>query len=510
MLMARIPLNLKDSEGFGEKMRKVFEPQMQIGQVHIEDIDFDLSSRDEITQLLIGFQAIFINPEIRAQVFDILEEMIPASIDRKNGRRGMPLWTILVLGTLRLVCNWDYDKLREIANNHIRLRMMLQHPIYDEKSYPLQTIKDNVSLFTPEILDKINVICVKFGHSIAGKKEGEKLTGNCDSFPTETHVHFPTDINLLFDALRCTLTLLMDLCGIAGLTGWRKGASLIKKAKKLFMRAQRLKHSSSKDDRKKAERAELIKKAHLEYIEFAKSLVDRAKDSLDSIPGHDLIEGCKTKKIQEFIVHAERQIDQIRRRVIEGETIPHHEKVFSLFQEHTKWIKKGKAGVPQQLGLNVCIVRDQYGFILHHIVMETETDDKVAVPIISGTIERFPDFAGCSFDKGFHSPDNQTKLADVLDQLVLPRKGKLSKEAREIEGSPEFKTARKKHAVVESSIAALKNHGLDRCPDHGIGGFKRYVALGILARNIQMIGRMIQEKERGRRKRSGGRLPLAA
>lgn len=484
---------------------------MKIGQVHIEDIDFDLRSRDEITQLLIGFKALFMDTETRDQVLDMLEEIFPEDVDRKNGRPGMPLWTILILGTLRLICNWDYDKVHEIANNHIRLRMLLLHTPFDKKPfYSLQAIKDNLSLFTPEILDKINIVFVKFGQSIAGKKEGGKLYGSCDSTPVETDVHFPTDINLLFDALRKTITIIMAICDFAGLKGWREGKSIIKKVKKLFTRVQRLKRSTSKDEKKKEQRAELIKKAHLEYLEFAKSLVDRAENSLAALPGDDLIASCKAQEIKKFIGHAERQIDQTRRRVIEGESIPHHEKVFSIFQEHTRWIKKGKAGVPQQLGLNVCIVRDQYGFILHHIVMETETDDKVAVPIIVGTIERFPDFAGCSFDKGFHSPTNQTKLADILAQVVLPRKGRLSKEAMEIESSPEFKEARRKHSAVESSIAALKNHGLDRCPDHGIDGFKRYIALGVLARNIQIIGRMIQEKERKRRKRSNARLLLAA
>ena len=36
--------------------------------------------------------------------------------------------------------------------------------------------------------------------------------------------------------------------------------------------------------------------------------------------------------------------DQIRRRVLEGATIPHEEKLFSLFEPHTRWIMKGKAG----------------------------------------------------------------------------------------------------------------------------------------------------------------------
>jgi hypothetical protein len=49
-------------------------------------------------------------------------------------------------------------------------------------------------------------------------------------------------------------------------------------------------------------------------------------------------------------------------RVIKGEEIPQREKVLSLFEEQTEWISKGKAGVPQELGLKVCILEDQYGF----------------------------------------------------------------------------------------------------------------------------------------------------
>ena len=197
----------------------------------------------------------------------------------------------------------------------------------------------------------------------------------------------------------------------------------------------------------------------------------------------------------EYIAHAERQIDQIRRRVIEGESIPHAEKVFSIFEEHTEWIKKGKAGVQVELGLRVCIVKDQFGFILHHLVMQNETDDKVAVLIIKETLERFNDLSSCSFDKGFHSPSNQEELAKILDKVVLPRKGKLSAINQEIENSEEFIQARRKHSAVESSISALKNHGLERCPDHGLHGFKRYVGMAVVARNIQIIGHIIQQKE---------------
>jgi len=90
--------------------------------------------------------------------------------------------------------------------------------------------------------------------------------------------------------------------------------------------------------------------------------------------------------------------------------------------------------------------------------------------------------------------------------VILSRKGKLSAINKEIENSEEFKEARRKHSAVESSINALENHGLDRCPDHGLKGLKRYVALAVLARNIQIIGHIHQQKELKRQQRLEKRL----
>ena len=59
-------------------MRKTIEPQMQIGEVDISKIEFDLHSRDEIPKLLMGLQHIYCIPEAREEVFKILEEIIPS------------------------------------------------------------------------------------------------------------------------------------------------------------------------------------------------------------------------------------------------------------------------------------------------------------------------------------------------------------------------------------------------------------------------------------------------
>ncbi len=143
--------------------------------------------------------------------------------------------------------------------------------------------------------------------------------------------------------------------------------------------------------------------AHNEYINLARFYVDKIRQSFTLLLTSNILTQMKIAEVKDYMVHAERQIDQICRRVVQGETIPHHEKVFSLFEQHTEWISKGKAGVPVELGLKVCIVKDEYNFILHHHVMQNEKDDKMIVSIIKETQRRFADFKNCSFDKGFHS-----------------------------------------------------------------------------------------------------------
>lgn len=215
-----------------------------------------------------------------------------------------------------------------------------------------------------------------------------------------------------------------------------------------------------------------------------------------------MLELAKKTEIDGFIRHAERQIDQIKRRVIDGQIIAHAEKVFSIFEPHTEWISKGKAGVSQELGLRVCILEDQHQFIVHHQVMEQKTDDQVTVSMVLEAKARFPRLNVCSFDKGFHSSANQTELKQQLAWVVLPRKGKLSQQALAIEQTKEFVNARRAHSAVESAINALEVQGLDRCPDHGIDGFKRYVALAVVARNIHRIGAIVSQQELSRLQRA--------
>ena len=94
-------------------------------------------------------------------------------------------------------------------------------------------------------------------------------------------------------------------------------------------------------------------------------------------------------------------LDRIWRLVVEGETIPHREKFFSVFEQCTRRISKGKAGCIAELGLPATVVQDRHGFVLASKLNWTGTDKECAVPIILEAQKCFPGIEAASFDRGF-------------------------------------------------------------------------------------------------------------
>ena len=469
---------------------------MKLGEVDVSLVKIDVKSRDDIPQILRGIQYLYINNEIRDKLFEALEKTIPKKIDKNNGRPGMELWKIFVLGVLRLNLNCDYDRLQSLANNYKTVREMLGHSAFDEDYYyQLQTLQDNVRLLTPEVLSEINQIVVRAGHKLLKKKETAKLAARCDSFVVKTDVHFPTDISLLFDAVRKAIQLIAQLSNKHETSIWRQHQYNIKTVKKAYRKAQQSKRGNIRDEHKKLNK---IQESHRSYIELSESFLAKVSKTVNQINEEEylsLTEIANLMEIDGYIKHGTRQIDQIKRRVLNGEVIPNKEKVFSLFEPHTEWVCKGKLGVPVELGVRVCITEDKDQFILHHEIMWNQTDEKLTVSMVEEAKERFPNLSSMSYDRGFYSNSNREKLMELLESSALPKKGKLSKSDKLLQSSEAYAEAKKKHSAVESAINALNVHGLDCCPDHGKSGFARYVALAIVGRNIQHVGSILQKKE---------------
>lgn len=297
------------------------------------------------------------------------------------------------------------------------------------------------------------------------------------------------------DACRKVIEFAAALSGQYKLPGWRQQEHLKREHRKHYHTVRNLKHSAAACDAKKQHRQHDIEIAHLDYIQYSLNLLHKAEHTSALIQKSQPDES-RLENLKYHIAHSYHQIDLIYRRVIEHQEIPHGEKVFSIFEPHTEWISKGKAGVPVELGLRVCVLQDQFGFTLNHRVMQKQTDDQVAVPIVKAAKACFPRLTQVSFDKGFWSPGNLEKLEELLERVILPKKGRLSEADKKREHHIEFIRAKRKHSAVESDINALENSGLDKCPDKGIEAFKRYVALAVVGNNLKRLGKVLLDLDR--------------
>ncbi len=471
-------------------MRQVRKSQFELGEVRIEDIEIDLKSRDDIPALLLGLQHLHGDAELRTRLFALLEAHILPGTDRKVGRPGMELWRILVMGVVKQGLGCDFDRVHDLVNEHRTIRAFLGHGAFSEKHrYEYQTVIDNVCPMTPELLSAVGQLVVESGHAVARKKPGAPLRGRCDSFVVETDVHYPTDVSLLWDAMRCLIRETGRAASPYALPGWRQWRHLRTGVKTLFNRVRSTRRARSRPERVKA------------YLARCGELADRAQETLGDLERIGAAEPL-CMALRGFLGHARRQIDRVERRLLKGETIPHDEKVFSIFEEHTRWISKGKAGCAVELGVPVCVIEDQYRFLLHHTILWTGGDTDVAAPMVQETQALHPDLRVCSFDRGFHSPDNRVRLDALLELNALPRKGRLSRADVAREQDEPFAAARRQHPAVESAINALDHRGLDRVRTHGAEGFARTVALSVLAANLHRLGQILRQRERKRRRRA--------
>ncbi len=149
-------------------MREVHRSQFQLGQVPVEKVWINPKSRDDIPAVLKGLQHIWCDEALRARLFVLLDEHILPEADRTVGRPGMDLWQILVLGVLKQGLGCDFDRLHDLTNHHQTIRAFLGHGDFDDKTrYEYQTVVDNVSLLTPELLSTVGRLVVESGPGVA-------------------------------------------------------------------------------------------------------------------------------------------------------------------------------------------------------------------------------------------------------------------------------------------------------------------------------------------------------
>jgi len=191
-------------------------------------------------------------------------------------------------------------------------------------------------------------------------------------------------------------------------------------------------------------------------------------------------------------------LDLVARRLLNEETIPAHEKVFSLFEPHTEWIQKGKQRPSVELGHKLLLATDQQQLIQDYAVLRGEAEVDQSIPVTDRLLGRYGagSVASLSFDKGFTRTADRELLSLYVPEVVMPKRGKKNAAETERENGQKFVALRQQHSAVESAINSLEHHGLNRCLDVGIKGYQRYVGYGVMSYNLHVIGRELLARQR--------------
>lgn len=474
-------------------MRKRFEQQLGLGQLPIEEIYINPKSRNALDQLLAALKAIYCNQEYNQEIFDILEGHI--NWGKKNtGRTGMGLWSIFVLAQVRLCLNLSYDVLHDLANNHHNMRYLMGVERgfgFERTEFEYQNVYDNVTLLTDEMVWELNQVILGFGHGeVFKKKESTALRLKSDSFVVESNVHFPTDYNLLWDCThKCIGTVSRLLNKHKNIEGWRKIGNWKSEMKSLMRNLGQANRSGGRNKQEK------VVAAAEKYLKKARLFLKKLEEEKPAFPITDMADLTLVVSLEHFMELLEKHIDLVDRRILKGETIPHQEKMFSVFETYTEWITKGKMNPSVELGKKLNITTDQWGLIVDYQIMDKQQDRDIVIEMADRILPKYK-VASWSLDKGYWLKGNKEILQLEVPQVIIPKLGKRNKSEVEEEHSRSFKRLKNKHSAIESNINELEHRGLDRCPDRGYAHFKRYVGLGVCAYNLRRIGKQILKLNR--------------
>ena len=469
-------------------MRQSYERQRQLDSPSIDQVQLSVGCRDRIVPVLRSLQHVYTNREVTDRIMELIGRDINGETSAKHGREGMDYWQILVLAAVRLGCNYTYDQLEDLSENHNKLRAIMGIGEWDHQTqFKWRTIRDNLCALKPETIDEVSRLIVAEGHTIVPKAI-EKV--RADSFVMETNIHYPTESSLIRDGLRKILEICSELAVGDSIVGWRQHQYLLKRVKQLARSIDRI------AGKKGPNYVSRMKKPYRELLQKAKVITQRARELCVRLaiadPSADDIFGPNT--LQAFIARTERVMVTATRRILNDETVPNSEKLFSVFEPHTQLYKRGKAGEPIQFGRQILVFEDSAGFIVHKTLMNRDQcDSGVAVEATEHLQKMFDNkVKRLSFDRGFNSPENQIALSKLIPSLCLPKPGSKQSVVQRASIDNEFLEAQQYHPGIESAIGALQfGNGMERCRDRSELGFERYSSLAILGRNMHTLGRLL-------------------
>jgi IS5 family transposase len=330
-------------------------------------------------------------------------------------------------------------------------------------------------------LEQINRILVQTAEK---RKIETGRKARIDCTVVESNIHHPTDSSLLWDCVRKLTDLMTSVQKLLG-PEWIRFHNRTRRAKR--------RHKKIIDARSNEKRRhpydDLIRITE-EVASMARGVCDvaEAQQGLDSIQHLRLVGLCN--QIRHFLALSDRVLDQARRRVLNGESVPAEEKLVSIFEDHTDIIKKDRRDT--YYGHKICLTAGASSMVLDCLILDGNPADST---LSQQMVERQEQIYGrlprqVAFDGGFCSRPNLKAIRAKGIRDVVFSKGRGIAVHEMAKSAWVYKKLRNFRAGVEGVISFLKRtFGLDRCRWKSRRSFHSYVWSSLVACNLLLMAR---------------------
>jgi IS5 family transposase len=236
-----------------------------------------------------------------------------------------------------------------------------------------------------------------------------------DSTTLEAHIAYPTDIGILYQAVK-TLSRTASRLG-------QKIASHVRATKKALARWGA--SSKAKPKQRKAQGKKILKKV-------AQLTADTLAQSRQALEHLSTTAPTQLKhKLTEQIELAAKLMEQTQDKLAGRPSIP--KRIVSFFDPEARAIVKGKLDKPVEFGRTLQLVQDDSGAIVHYEIDRGNPSDKSELVSLTRRTKKILKQVPreLAADCGYYSSDNVQKLSRLgVHRVGIPKIGRLSRTER--------------------------------------------------------------------------------
>lgn len=396
-------------------------------------------------------------------------------IKRRTGANGMTAEQVIRAAVVMRLYGFTYEDLAFHISDSRALRRFCRIGIAD-KGFKKSALNANIKTLAPQTWQRISDELLVYAKEEKIEK-GRKARIDCTA--VESNIHKPLDSVQLFDSVRVITRLLTKARDEFGVKIVFTDHS--RRAKKRMIGIQ-----YAKGERQRMPLYKDLLKVTRKTIGYA----IRAEAILARHCSKDFQLLGLFSDIKHYGDLARQVYDQAYRRVIQGESVPAGQKVFSIFEDHTDIIIKDRRET--HYGHKICLTGGASNLILDCVILEGNPADTDLVETMldrqNRIYGRYP--LKVALDGGFASKDNLAKAKERKIKDVCFAKKRGLKEADMCRSDYVYKKLRQFRAGIESGISWLKrSFGLTRCTWKGFRSFKCYVLSSVVAANLLTLAR---------------------